>query len=226
MFNLVYAMGSGGTGGGAGGTSGGLGAFLPLIIIFAIFYFLFKGRSTVSKQQFMSPTLVLTEFETDKIESTGSLMNIKGRASGIISWLFTIIGIDSITSFNVSAEKILFKSSSLYGETQQVAPLRNISSSQCGYYKPIGYIILAGIILFAGVVAGLIEHSIGVIVLALIIAAIFFIAYALSKNISISVETYGGIVLGIRFKRSVIENVAVDIEKAKKVIEIISQKIV
>jgi preprotein translocase subunit YajC len=40
MFNLVYAMGTGGAGGGAGGTSGGLGAFLPLIIIFAIFYFL------------------------------------------------------------------------------------------------------------------------------------------------------------------------------------------
>ena len=38
MFNLVYAMGTGG-GGGTGG-SGGLGAFLPLIIIFAIFYFL------------------------------------------------------------------------------------------------------------------------------------------------------------------------------------------
>jgi len=37
MFNLVYAMGTGGAGGGGGG---GLGAFLPLIIIFAIFYFL------------------------------------------------------------------------------------------------------------------------------------------------------------------------------------------
>jgi preprotein translocase subunit YajC len=39
MFDLVYAMGTGG-GGGAGGSGGGLGAFLPLIIIFAIFYFL------------------------------------------------------------------------------------------------------------------------------------------------------------------------------------------
>jgi len=37
MFDLVYAMGTGGAGGGGGG---GLGAFLPLIIIFAIFYFL------------------------------------------------------------------------------------------------------------------------------------------------------------------------------------------
>ena len=36
MFDLAYAMG---TGGGAG-QGGGLGAFLPLIIIFAIFYFL------------------------------------------------------------------------------------------------------------------------------------------------------------------------------------------
>lgn len=34
--SLAYAMGSGGT----GGQGGGLGAFIPLILMFAIFYFL------------------------------------------------------------------------------------------------------------------------------------------------------------------------------------------
>ena len=37
MNFLAYAMGSGG---GAGGQGGGLGAFVPLILMFAIFYFL------------------------------------------------------------------------------------------------------------------------------------------------------------------------------------------
>ena len=37
MIDLAYAM-TGGTGG--GGQGGGLGAFLPLILMFAIFYFL------------------------------------------------------------------------------------------------------------------------------------------------------------------------------------------
>ena len=39
MNFLAYAMGGGGTGG-AGGQGGGIGAFLPLILMFAIFYFL------------------------------------------------------------------------------------------------------------------------------------------------------------------------------------------
>lgn len=38
MTGLVYAMGTGGAGG--GGQGGGLGAFIPLILMFAIFYFL------------------------------------------------------------------------------------------------------------------------------------------------------------------------------------------
>jgi len=37
MNFLAYAMG--GRGGGAGGQGGGLGAFLPLILMFASFYF-------------------------------------------------------------------------------------------------------------------------------------------------------------------------------------------
>jgi preprotein translocase subunit YajC len=38
MDFLAYAMGTGGTGG--GGQGGGFGAFIPLILMFAIFYFL------------------------------------------------------------------------------------------------------------------------------------------------------------------------------------------
>ena len=38
MIDLAYAMGGGG--GATGGQSGGFGAFIPLIVMFAIFYFL------------------------------------------------------------------------------------------------------------------------------------------------------------------------------------------
>ena len=40
MNFMAYAMGGGGAGGSAGGQGGGLGAFVPLILMFAIFYFL------------------------------------------------------------------------------------------------------------------------------------------------------------------------------------------
>ncbi|MBW1863960.1 MAG: preprotein translocase subunit YajC, partial [Deltaproteobacteria bacterium] len=51
MNFLAYAMGTGGTGS-AGGQGGGLGAFLPLILMFAIFYFLLiRPQQKKAKQQ-------------------------------------------------------------------------------------------------------------------------------------------------------------------------------
>lgn len=40
MDFIAYAMGTGGSGGAGGQGAGGFGAFVPLILMFAIFYFL------------------------------------------------------------------------------------------------------------------------------------------------------------------------------------------
>jgi preprotein translocase subunit YajC len=83
MFDLVYAMGTGGSGGQAGG-SGGLGAFLPLIIIFAIFYFLLiRPQQKKSKQH----KQLLSELKKgDKIVSSGGLHGvITGLADDVVT---------------------------------------------------------------------------------------------------------------------------------------------
>ncbi len=69
MFDLVYAMGRGGE-----GQSGGIGAFLPLIIIFAIFYFLLirpqQRKAKLHKQ-------VLASLKKgDRIVSSGGLHGV------------------------------------------------------------------------------------------------------------------------------------------------------
>jgi preprotein translocase subunit YajC len=73
MFNLAYAMGAGGAGGGAGGSSG-LGAFLPLIIIFAIFYFLLiRPQQRKAKQH----KQLLSELRKgDRVVSSGGLHGV------------------------------------------------------------------------------------------------------------------------------------------------------
>ncbi len=71
MFNLVYAMGTGGAGGGGGG---GLGAFLPLIIIFAIFYFLLirpQQRKAKQHKQLLSDLK-----KGDKVVNSGGLHGV------------------------------------------------------------------------------------------------------------------------------------------------------
>ena len=86
---------------------------------------------------------------------------------------------------------------------------------------------MGAIFLIGGILSGLGQRGGGkVILIGLIIGGLFLIAYYLSKKIVISVETSGGMVLGLSFKRSVIENVSVDIEQALKAIRIVNQKVI
>ncbi len=71
MFDLVYAMGTGGAGGGGGG---GLGAFLPLIIIFAIFYFLLiRPQQRKAKQH---KQVLASLKKGDRVVSSGGLHGV------------------------------------------------------------------------------------------------------------------------------------------------------
>ena len=82
MFDLVYAMGTGGSGG--GGQSGGLGAFLPLIIIFAIFYFLLiRPQQKKAKQH---KQILATLKKGDRVVSSGGLHGvITGIADEVVT---------------------------------------------------------------------------------------------------------------------------------------------
>ena len=85
MFNnLVYAMGTGGAGGGSGG-AGGLGAFLPLIIIFAIFYFLLiRPQQKKAKQH---KQVLASLKKGDRVVSSGGL---HGVITGLTDELVTM----------------------------------------------------------------------------------------------------------------------------------------
>jgi preprotein translocase subunit YajC len=82
MINLVYAMGTGGSGGAGGG--GGLGAFLPLIIIFAIFYFLLiRPQQRKAKQH---KQLLADLRKGDKVVSSGGLHGlITGMSDDVLT---------------------------------------------------------------------------------------------------------------------------------------------
>jgi preprotein translocase subunit YajC len=72
MDFLAHAMGTGGTGGTGGG--GGFGAFIPLVLMFAIFYFLLirpqQKKAKVHKQMLSSVK------KGDKIVSSGGLHGV------------------------------------------------------------------------------------------------------------------------------------------------------
>ncbi|MBN2034390.1 MAG: preprotein translocase subunit YajC [Deltaproteobacteria bacterium] len=82
MDSLVYAMGTGGTGGASGG--GGFGAFVPLILMFAIFYFLLiRPQQKKSKQH---KEMLASVRKGDKIVSAGGLHGvITGIADDVVT---------------------------------------------------------------------------------------------------------------------------------------------
>ena len=83
MINLAYALGSGA--GGAGGQGGGFGAFVPLILMFAIFYFLLIRPQ--QKKAKMHKEMVNTLKKGDRVVSSGGL---HGLVTGITDTVITM----------------------------------------------------------------------------------------------------------------------------------------
>lgn len=82
MISLAYAMGQQGGGEGAGG---GLGAFLPLILMFAIFYFLLiRPQQKKAKQH---KQLLAAIKKGDRVVTSGGL---HGLVTGITEDVVTI----------------------------------------------------------------------------------------------------------------------------------------
>jgi hypothetical protein len=173
-----------------------------------------------------SPTLVLRKFEINKSPKSiaDEIISIIGRASGLFGWLLTVIGIDAQTYLTVTGREFEIKGTSLFGQHHDVVPLTSISSTHCGFLKPIGYLILAGVALLYGLFSGLFaeEKHLLKFILCLILGIVFLVMYVMQKKIEIKVQTRGGLSLGLVFKRSVIENVAVDIEQARLAIGILN----
>lgn len=163
------------------------------------------------------PTLVLRRFYVNESPADDVYLNITGRASGLIGWLLTVLGLDAETNLLVTGKEINLISSSLAGNIHKLVPVSKISSSHCGFKKPIGFLIAgAGILLLGlGDFRGLI--------ICIIISLALVLIYYLQKKLAITIETFGGTTMGVVFKPSIIENVSVDMNMAFRAISVINQ---
>ncbi|MBW2094805.1 MAG: preprotein translocase subunit YajC [Deltaproteobacteria bacterium] len=82
MHFLAYAMGQGGSGG--GGQGGSLGAFIPLILMFVIFYFLLIRPQ--QKKAKMHKQMLSAIKKGDRVVSSGGLHGvITGIADDVVT---------------------------------------------------------------------------------------------------------------------------------------------
>ena len=142
--------------------------------------------------------------------------------------------IDPVTTLKVGLDRIEFTSASLAGIESRLIPLQSICSSYYGYHKPwkqalsiwvafvfvgtsIGSAMAEGSGQSAGLMPLLASAGLG------LVAALLY--YFLNRTLTLGFVEASGVISGIRFKRSVIENLDVNQEQAKRVCIIVQRLI-
>jgi len=177
-------------------------------------------------------TLVLRSWKVDTkpIDANGNYVDISGRQSGLLSWFLALLGVDPTTTIKIGPVRVEFHQSSLSGISTRMIPLQGICSTYYGYYKPwkeaLAIIVLCSVLGNVIMAAGSWTGALLVWLLGLVLG---FLYYFLNKTLTLGFVENSGVANGIQFKRSVIENVAVDADQARVVCEItqslIEQKI-
>ena len=175
-------------------------------------------------------TLVLRKFVVSDDPAEDTLLLIVGRKSGLVGWLQTVLGLGAETTLRVTKRDMLFRDTSLSGGSDSLLSLKGgIASVHCGFHKPIVFIFLAVLFALGGLMgsAALPSDAIpGALFGAFLMAGLMLVLYYFNKSLRIMIQSKGGAIFGIKFKASLIENVSVDIDTVRQVIERINARIV
>jgi len=169
----------------------------------------------------LGPTLVLRRFHVSGTAHDGPYVEIIGRPEGLLGWLLTTIGLDAQVSYRITDTDVTIESAGLQGRSREITPISNIASASVGYMKSFWTLIFGLLAIAFGLYSALLENNSAGLGIGLVVGAILLVRYWLSNRLHIAVITNGGSVLGLRFKRSVIEAVAVDFEKCAAVIDVL-----
>lgn len=168
--------------------------------------------------------LVLKEFSINEDAKDEAQVRIVARKPGFTAWLFTLMGVDVTTTFEVYSNRIEFSHGSISGKLCNVMPLSALSVGRTGYTKPVMCLVLAVLAFAGGIFAG-IQQGIEGFLIGAVLTLVFLLCYFLNKALVISAVSHSGFIAGFAFKRSVIEGVKVDYEQALQVISIINRNI-
>lgn len=153
--------------------------------------------------------LVLKKWHTNENpQSNESKIHIHGREEGLISFAFSIIGIDPTTTFQLSDNKLVFSNGSWEGQKKIIVPISSISSCYFGYTKPWKQALVIGII------------TMPIFFIGAILGPLY---YFLNKQLELGIRDTSGATYALAFKRSVIENVKIDETEGNHVLSIIEK---
>ncbi len=187
------------------------------------------------------PLLALKRFAVNDAPGSPALVEIVGRASGLTGWVLGLSKVGTETSFVVTERNVVFRSRRLGGESHHVVPLSAVSSTQCGYAKPVWALVLGTLSVafgFIGLLAVLVRAAAGsyrvpnalsadvlAVLLYLLAGGALLAWFAFRRTLVIRVESSGGLVPSLAFKRSIVENVTIDLPNVIAAVKAINHRL-
>ncbi|MGI9013672.1 MAG: hypothetical protein ACR2GY_05410, partial [Phycisphaerales bacterium] len=176
------------------------------------------------------PLLVLRRFELNP-EGVGKILEVEGRATGLMSWILTTLGLETVTTLSVDSHGVSVRGVSLSGRYKQEIPHDRVDSTLGAYSQSITALAVAGVIGFLGIVRALIYVGSDGIPFALrsligtaIIVGIYVLYYFFSRRLILAV-TAGNEKAGLGFKRGVLGSMQVDFALVEQAVQMIDAQI-
>lgn len=147
---------------------------------------------------------------------TSPLVRVDGRPAGLISFLFTFIGLQWRYTFFATSQSIEFLASSVFGTRRVVVPVKHVAAIRGGTIRPLGYFVVAAILFI---------NSFGmpavVTLVFLALAALCVGWYFLKKKFFIEIVSEAGPEIGLYFGPSLLEAQMVDFTKVLAAVDIL-----
>ncbi len=196
-----------------------IGQYMPIVIVVgAVLFLAMRG----GRRGAIGATLVLRRFHYEFNPTDGVYVDIAGRPSGLLGWILTTVGWDQETRLRVTPKDIAHVSAGLAGRSRTAVPMSHVACTSCGFAKSLPMLLLG----CTGVVLALLilisNGGAAPMMAMLVLGGLFLFGYWLSSRFYITIQPSGGAAIGVTFKRSVIENVAVDFDRAAEVVQIIN----
>lgn len=165
-------------------------------------------------------TLVLKSWKAnaEPVDADGNFVSIVGRTSGLVAWFLSLIKIDPTTSLKISPERIEFSRTSLAGSDVRQIPLSSVCSTYYGYFKP--WKSALAILVFFLAIGGTwaadthgVQATMNFIFCLIAGLGLGLGYYFFNRSLTLGFVEFSGVGNGIRFKRSLIENL--DINEAQ-----------
>ena len=164
--------------------------------------------------------LVVKSVEID--ESCDCKVTLVARKPGLTSWLLSVLGIDATTTLRVYGDRIESVQGSLNGSIQSIVPLDSLDTYNCGFTKPIHFLVL-GIVSFLFSLNLALRDVPNVVVCVLFAVGIAFIAgYIFKRCLVLGFSTQGINGISLLLRQGMAKGVMVDHALVTRIIDIVN----